>query len=765
MTAALPESDATTRALRDDLARLVTQGHASDTTPDRVAYAKDLWPRHLIEARRGVPAPAPPAVIVWPSTVDEVVAVVRYAAARGVPLVPFGAGSGVCGGVRPSRDAIVLDVKRMRAVRAIDEARLMVDAEAGIIGQALEDRLAERAMTLGHFPSSIACSTLGGWLAARSAGQCSGRYGKIEDMVQSLTCVDGNGEVHRPARGGDASDLLPLVVGSEGILAVITDARLRIAPAPTERQFAAWTFPSTAAGLLAIREIFQAGLRPAVTRLYDPFDSAVARRNRAAKDARRGVADDADAPGIPGGARAFLLRAALGAPRVLNALVHGLPDALLGGAMLVLLWEDDPRIGDAERRAAARIAELHDGRDLGEAPARRWLAHRHAVSYRQSPMLAMGAFIDTMEVASPWSRLLPMYTAVHAALSQHVFVMAHFSHAYPDGASIYFTFAGTARDDERALVAYDAAWRDALVAVVAAGGTLSHHHGVGRSKAPAMRSEQGAAIEVVRALKDVMDPRGILNPGALLPQGPPAAPPPVAPPSRAVVLDRDSLVAEVPGGTTLSALEDRLAGDGLTLGLREDALRVDGRTTVAAWLAAGAPGARDPAEDPVAQLVTGLDLELPNGTTVSIRPAPRRAVGPDLLAATVGGGERLGRVLAAHLVVRPVREAESVAWTFRSRAAAEEARAWVRGRGVRAAGTELVEVGVATELRVHLEGDPGRRAAARAVVAEIATARGGTPLTNDSGETVRTGAHDARRHASSVLDALAASLHTKETRP
>src|SRR6185295_9595423 len=145
-------------------------------------------------------------------------------------------------------------------------------------------------------------------------------------------------------------------------------------------------------------------------------------------------------------------------------------------------------------------------------PARRWLTHRHAVSYRQSPMLAMGAFVDTMEVAAPWSRVLPMFDAVRAALAKYVFVMAHFSHPYPDGASIYFTFAGSARDDERALALYDATWRDALAAVVDAGGTLSHHHGVGRSKAPAMRREQGAAIELVRALKAVMDPAGVLNP-------------------------------------------------------------------------------------------------------------------------------------------------------------------------------------------------------------------------------------------------------------
>ena len=503
-------------ALRRDLAALVGESHVSTGTADRVAYARDLWPRHIIGVRAGIAAPAPPAVIVWPASVTEVAAVVGYASARGVPIVPYGAGSGVCGGVLPSRGAIVLDTKRMRAVRSIDDGHLIVDAEAGILGQHLEDRLAERGFTLGHFPSSIYCSTLGGWLAGRSAGQCSGRYGKIEDMVLSLTCVDGRGQIHHLDGAGAGRDSIPLVVGSEGTLAVITDARLRIAPAPRARRFASYTFDTTEAGLAAIRAMLQAGLRPAVSRLYDPFDSLIARRNRPPKAPSGVVEGPAASKPLRPGVGARLLTRALRSPGALNALIESLPGPALGGAMLVLVWEDEPAIADAEVAEAERLCTQSGGRSTGEEPARAWLARRHSVSYRQSPMVAMGAFVDTMEVASPWSRLLPMYHAVHHALAPHVFVMAHFSHAYPDGASIYFTFAGAAPDDDAALAKYDAAWRDALRAVVDAGGTLSHHHGVGRSKAPAMRREQGAAIDVVRALKAILDPAGIFNPGALL---------------------------------------------------------------------------------------------------------------------------------------------------------------------------------------------------------------------------------------------------------
>jgi alkyldihydroxyacetonephosphate synthase len=492
-------------------------GRASVDDADRVAYARDLWPRQQIVVRSGVAAPSPPGIVVWPETADEVAAVVRYAAARDIPVIPFGAGSGVCGGVLPSSSAILLDVKRMRRFLRVDADLLEAEVEAGIIGQQLEDGLEARGFTMGHFPSSIYCSTLGGWIAGRSAGQCSGRYGKIEDMVLALTCVDGRGEILEATRGGSNEALLPLIVGSEGILGVVTKATVRIAPKPATRRFAAFTFPTTKDGLACIRHVYQSGLRPAVCRLYDPFDTLVAKRGRMreghAKDEKR---REAEPLGYRPGLGARVLVRALRLPGALNKLVHAIPDESLGGAMLVLVWEDEAEIADAEAREATKMALSLRGKDKGEGPARRWLRGRHSVSYRQSPLFASGGFVDTMEVASTWSRLLPMYDAVREALAPHVFVMAHFSHAYPDGASIYFTFAGSSKSDAEALRTYDAAWRAALDAVVSAGGTLSHHHGVGRSKAPAMRREQGVAVDVVRELKRELDPRGILNPGALI---------------------------------------------------------------------------------------------------------------------------------------------------------------------------------------------------------------------------------------------------------
>ncbi|MCC7536015.1 MAG: FAD-binding oxidoreductase, partial [Deltaproteobacteria bacterium] len=502
-----------THALASELETIVGAGGVSRDAADRVSYARDLWPRGLVRMRAGRAPATPPALVVWPRTVEQVAEIVTRARAHGAPVVPFGAGSGVCGGVLPTPATVVVDLKRMREVRVIDAAELECEAEAGVLGQHLEDRLLEAGLTLGHYPSSIMTSTLGGWVAARSAGQCSGRYGKIEDMVLALEMVDGEGRIHRVERDGPAGALVPLVIGSEGTMAIVTAARVRIAPAPETRRFAAFSVPTTAAGIHVLRRVYQAGLRPAVARLYDPVDTALAKRSRR-KHAAAAVGTNAKKRQVrstPSAEARLLARAG-----AVNTVLHALGDETLGGCLMIFVWETHGPLADAELDVTTRIAHEQGGRDLGDGPAQRWLVRRHAVSYRQSPAFADGLFADTMEVAAPWSRLLGVYHAVREALAPYVVVLAHFSHAYPHGGSIYFTYAGAAHDGDAAITRYETTWRTALAAAIDAGATLSHHHGVGRSKAPAMRREQGAAIELVRRLQLALDPGRILNPGALV---------------------------------------------------------------------------------------------------------------------------------------------------------------------------------------------------------------------------------------------------------
>jgi alkyldihydroxyacetonephosphate synthase len=502
------------------LARDLPSLRASADPADQVAYARDLWPRHHLAVRAGNVAEHRPGAVVWPESTADVQSLVRWAAAAGIPLVPFGAGSGVCAAVLPHQDVVVVDLKRMARWRNLDPRAPSLNVEAGHMGMPLEEELVRRGFTLGHFPSSILCSTVGGWVAARSAGQNSGYYGKMEDMVAALECVTGEGEAVTLNRRTHGPDLLPLIIGSEGTLAVITAATLRLHSAPKVRGFTAWSLPSTEVGWEAMRTLFQAGLRPAVCRLYDPFDAMIARKG-AVHSKEKGKPK---APGL--GATA--LRTLLRRPGFFNALIDSsLGTRALGGALLLCVFEGDGERPLYDVEQANRLVESTRAlrsEHLGEGPARRWLEHRYSISYRQAPTIASGLFLDTMEVAAPWSKLGDLYHGVRRALGESVFVMAHLSHAYPDGCCIYFSFAGSASPsakrgewDAACERVYDATWDRAIKAAIEAGGTLAHHHGVGRSKAPRLREELGSGIDVFRALKRVFDPKGILNPGNLLP--------------------------------------------------------------------------------------------------------------------------------------------------------------------------------------------------------------------------------------------------------
>jgi alkyldihydroxyacetonephosphate synthase len=620
----------------------------SASPPDQIAYARDLWPRHHLAVSEGRIAEHRPGLIVWPQTIAEVAEAVRFCAEAGTPLVPYGAGSGVCGGILPDPRTVVMDLKRLTKWRKLDASEPSIEVESGAMGIRFEEELNAKGFSAGHFPSSILCSTVGGWVAARGAGQCSGRYGKIEDMVSCLECVVGRGDVVRFHRRVHGPDLLPLFIGSEGVLGVITAATLRLHPVPEARAYGAFSFPSIEAGWTAMRDMFQVGLRPAVARLYDPFDSFIAKMGSVRRARSTGKKPKkASAPKVhTPGAGALALRSILRVPRLLNDAVEALGVRVLKGSRLVMIFEGPAGQGAIDLALAATIAARHGATPLGEEPARHWLSHRYSVSYRQAPVFMAGAFSDTMEVSAPWSCLRALYDGVRAALGQHVFVMAHLSHAYPDGCSIYFTFAGSAPTVAEAEAKYDAAWRAALDAAVAAGGSLSHHHGVGRSKAPKLGAELGLGVDIVHALRKVLDPAAIMNPGNLLPRDPPARRP-VTPAPASPVIDHASQLVHVSGSATLAEVERALAAAGLSLALGPDA--PERTTTVDAWIAEGAHGAPDPWLDPVDHLVAGFTATIASGAELEVRKAPRRAVGPDLFSLFLGMRGRVGAITSAWL--------------------------------------------------------------------------------------------------------------------
>ena len=511
--------DSATGALLDALRFQLRSDQLSVQKTERMIYSRDLWPLQTIRLSAGRLPPLP-GVIVWPRSEADVLHILSVARRFHVPITPYGGGSGVLGGAMASPGAIIMDMKRMNRILEISERSATLEVEPGILGQHLEDKLNEKGYTLGHFPSSLMTASVGGYLATRSAGQYSSRYGKIEDMTLSIRFVDGLGHVIDTA--GDelregAPDLKQLILGCEGTLGVVTSARLKIHPLPAARAWRGIRFGSVGAGLATMRAIMQEGLRPSVLRLYDEIDTLLVGKG---DDPLEGAVGGSGAarghgPGLlgrfPGVARQAV-RLALGRPALLESLGKRiLPHEVL----LIIGFEGGEEEVEASMPAAVALARSVGGVDLGAGPGLKWFEKRYDVSFKMPTFFHLGAFVDTCEVAATWSRILPLYHAVRAAASPHVLVMAHFSHAYPEGASIYFSIGGRADGQEDAERRYRAAWQAILDVTRHHGGTISHHHGVGRWKAPWATREHADFLDRYRMLKAAFDPMNILNPGKL----------------------------------------------------------------------------------------------------------------------------------------------------------------------------------------------------------------------------------------------------------
>jgi alkyldihydroxyacetonephosphate synthase len=535
----------------------------------------------------------------------------------------------VCGAIECSERTLVVDLKRMRRHHVTEHGTLVV--EPGALGITLENELEKKGVSVGHFPSSILCSTVGGWVAARGAGQCSGRYGKIEDMLVGARVVLGTGELLHARRRNSGVDLLPLLIGSEGTLGIFGELELRLHPCPRERAFEAFELPTVEAGISVLRRIYQAGLRPTVARLYDPIDTVLAGSTKSHAPSEPSDTTPLHAERYSG--LDFWLRT----PRLLNTVARAAEHSIMRRTKLVLMFEGHTGEAHADLQRAASVIAAERGRSLGEAPAREWYARRYAVSFKQQQMFRHGVFSDTFEVAAPWSKLEALYREVRSALGRHVLVMAHMSHAYPDGCSIYFTFLGVSRERDGTEL-HEAVWRDALAAALAAGGTLSHHHGVGRLRAPFLAEELGSGgIHALSALKRAWDPHDLLCPGS--PLGADLTPPTPDAIDSSFQHDAHSALVRLPGSMSLAEAERRLDAEGRTLALSSVA-----DLDVNTWIARGMPGLRDPYLDPVEQRLAGFAATLSNGTPLLVRPMPRRATGPDLSALFVGAQARAGRI-------------------------------------------------------------------------------------------------------------------------
>ena len=449
--------------MRADLERIVGAA-ALDERPVR-----DLWAAGIMRERTG--SEAPRVLVARPSGREQVSAILRWATEHRVAVTPLGGGTGVCGAIGPQTGELVLDMSALDRILEIDEINLTCRAEAGVNGYELEKKLNERGLTLGHFPSSLPGTTVGGLVSTRSTGQQSSLYGGIEEMVLGLAVVLPDATFAAP-RPGPRSALGPalheLWIGAEGALGVILGAELRVHRLPPAVIGRAYALPSLARGLDTIRAVMQSGIRPLVMRLYDPEDAAFS---------------------------GFDLDDGWCALVVANA---GLED-----------------IASAEAAAVRRIAG--DARDLGEDPWERWKEHRFDLSAERMKLLLSppNAYLDTIELAAKWTVLPELHARVKSAIAVGGIALCHFSHAYGQGCCAYFTFGGSGDDEEGARAAYNRAWEGAMAAALELGATITHHHGTGQVRARWVASEMGGWSAVWRAVRDGIDPARIMNPRAV----------------------------------------------------------------------------------------------------------------------------------------------------------------------------------------------------------------------------------------------------------
>ena len=430
-------------------------------------------------------------------------------------------GSGVGGGTLPTKGGVIMDMKRNREFLELNKREGWVCVETGLNGEQLERFLNRKGYTLGHFPSSIYCSTVGGWLAARSAGQCSSRYGKIEDMVIALEVVVPTGEIITTSyvkNKADVMDWNQLFIGTEGTLGTITKAWLRVHSLPEKQLFRGVVFPTLERGIAAMREVMQQGLQPAVLRLYDPLDTHMffgsyqpAGSPSVLERLKSMIA--ATVGSMVEGAKAWGLRRALTLPGFANYL----PSLVQDKVLLIVGCEGIDTVAELEMQAILKIATDFDGEDAGVALGEHWYQHRYSMAYKASPIFHQGAFVDTVEVATTWDHLDQLYATVKSAIEPHALVMAHLSHAYHDGCAIYFTFIAYESTASKSEALFETIWHQALSACQRAGGVISHHHGIGRLKVEFMREEWNEGIELLRGFKRVWDRAYLMNPGKLIP--------------------------------------------------------------------------------------------------------------------------------------------------------------------------------------------------------------------------------------------------------
>lgn len=437
----------------------------------------DTWPLRMVQRTIG-DSIEPPLCVVQPKDTNEVATLLQFLNEKGIPAVPYGGGSGVNGGAESRVGSVVVDVSEMCDIVKLDEENLTVTTKPGIIHQDLESYLNQHGYISGHYPQSIELAQIGGLVATRSSGQYSTKYGNIEDLVIGLEAVSPTGEIMRikniPRRSA-GPDLREILIGSEGTMGIITEVTIKVFPKPADRWMCAYGINNMREGLSIIQSFMREGWNPAVVRLHDET----------------------------GAAKSY--------SEYLNE----------GEAILLIVSEGPKGYAQTEGKALDKLICDKGGRSLGEAPVKLWFEHRNKTDELQE-FTSQGIIVDTIEIAANWSDIATIYEKVTERLREEVpellLISGHSSHSYMQGTNLYFILgAYPPQDSEGVKRVYQSIWSKVMETTLEYNGSICHHHGIGKLRAPWMQQELGSSYTLLKKLKQSIDPKGIMNIGTLLP--------------------------------------------------------------------------------------------------------------------------------------------------------------------------------------------------------------------------------------------------------
>ncbi len=467
----------------NELKSVVGEKNISTDEADKIAYSRDSFPLKIMQYRLPSILKQPhPDYIMWVERVDQISPILKIANDNKIPIIPYGGGAGVNGGIVALTGGIVIDLKKLKRIEIHEESNYVL-CQAGVIGQHLENYLNKRGYTLGHLPSSLTTSTIGGFVATRSAGALSSLYGNIEDMVLDLEVVLPNGEIvhtnpSRVPRKAVGPNFNELFIGTEGTFGIITDTCLSIKRNPDVREFAGFLFPTLAAGLRAVKKIMNAGIRPSIIRLYESVEARM---------------------------------------------VYHIDDIGKEESYLTLSFDgynETKEFVKYQKKICSEICLKEGAKDMGDEGGKIWFKNRLNMYYPNPDYIKMNVLADVIDVVTTYDNLENLFYKMKDAIqSKRVTVMAHWSHFYLEGGSMYLIFVMLEKDtekDPRASKLFKKSWMNGLKACIENGGSISHHHGIGIFRGDFMEQELGSGIyNVFKGMKKLLDPNNIMNPGKL----------------------------------------------------------------------------------------------------------------------------------------------------------------------------------------------------------------------------------------------------------